>query len=268
VVELVLVPVTVLASDGTPLRDLSSEEFSLFEDDARQQVATFDSDTAQVSLVFGLDCSGSMQNVLPFVKAAAITFLQKLPPRFSAAFFAFDERPGPLVDFTLDRSHLYYEIGRRQARGTGTAILGACRAALSALRSRAGRKAAAIFTDGEETQLPEESHALAARELADEARRADVEIHFVVYGRETRSPLTEAIASGTGGESLPGGSPRRVSEAFSRIGARLGAQYTLGYRPRTPATPGSWRRLRVEVARPGASVAARPGWGVPGAPGS
>lgn len=262
-IELILVPVSVRDPSGLPVRGLSREDFLLFEDGVPRPIATFDSEATPVSLVFGLDCSGSMQRYFPFVKGAAVEFVRRLPPVFQISLLAFGKRPEPVGTFTFERSPLYYGIDRLRATGSGTALLDASRAAVNALRRRPGRRAVAIFTDGQDTVVPEEEQDAFASRVLSEARAAGVAFYYVGYGWIGRADLLERIAGGTGGEYLSAGGARRIAAAFDRIANTLDTQYTLGCEIGRAGQPGEWRSLRVEVRRPGVTVAARPGYALP-----
>lgn len=260
-VELVLVPVSVLGPDGLTIRGLAREDFALYENGEAQPIVTFDPEPPPVSLVFGLDCSGSMDRIFPLVKAAAIRFVQRLPSFFSVGLLTFGDSIEMSCDFTLDRDHLFYELNRRRADGSVTPLLGASLSAIEALRSRPGRRAAALFTDGEETAEEPDGQEPLAQKVVARARSAGVEVFFVSYGRSRRADLLERIATETGGEFLPAGSERRITAAFERIARDLGAQYTLGLRPPRDGPAGEWRSLRVEVrGKPATTVTARAGY--------
>src|SRR5262249_56149866 len=53
------------------------------------------------------------------------------------------------------------------------------------------------------------------------------------------------------------------SEAFQRIQADNSTYYLLGYSPSNTSSNGRFRRIRVEVDRPGMRVEARPGYFAP-----
>lgn len=262
-VELVLVPVSVHGPDGLPVRGLTREDFVLSEDGVRQETASFDAEPTPVSLVFGLDCSGSMDKYLPFVKAAAIRFVERLPRVFSVSLMPFADTAERGSEFTDNRDHIFYEINRQKANGGGTGLLDATRSAVASLRRRPGRRAVVIFTDGGENIVPEEEMSDAAAAVLLDARSAGAMVFYVGYGWVGRTDLLDRIAAGTGGQSVPAGSERRITEAFDRIARTLGSQYTLGYIPH-PGRPGEWRPIRVEVRRPAVTVSARPGYLVAG----
>src|SRR5207247_6920742 len=102
--------------------------------------------------------------------------------------------------------------------------------------------------------------AAAAPDVLANDRAASAPVFLVSYGRTARNGALEALAHESGGEYLPAASPRKILDAFSRIGRRLGAQYTLGYEPDGPPRPGQWRSIHVALRRPSLTVFARQGW--------
>lgn len=262
-VDLILVPVSVRDAQGRPVQDLAKEDFRLFDNGVPRSITVFDAQPTPVSLVFGLDCSGSMQRYFPFVRAAAVEFIRQLPSAFQVSLLTFAEKTERVCDFTFDRSHLYYAIDRSKATGNETALLDASRRALDALRRRPGRRAVVVFTDGTDTLVPdEEQDAFASRVLTD-ARAAGVAFYYVGYGLIEKADLLARIAEGTGGEYVTAGGGRKIAEAFHRIGRTLETQYTLGCEAIGSSRPGEWRSLRVEVRRYGITVTARPGYASP-----
>src|SRR5262245_14165718 len=261
-VELVLVPVSIREPDGTPIAGLQREDFTLFEAGAPQEIATFDRDPTPVSIVFGVDTSGSMEPYLAFVKAAAIRFVQRIPPVFDVSLVSFADVTTRRCDFTKDRRHLYYELNTLRANGGATAILDATREAIAAVSRRPGRRAVVIFTDGEENAVePEDIEAVEDRTIR-AARAADVTVYYVGYGWVELPQMLEQVAAATGGEYLAAGRERKITQSFDAIARALDSQYTLGYVPR-PGRPGEWRPIKVEVRHTPAQVVARAGYLVP-----
>jgi Ca-activated chloride channel family protein len=259
-VELVLVPVSVHDRDGKPVLGLEREDFVLYEEGERREIATFDRDSTPVAMTFSLDCSGSMYSLFPFVKATAIAFLQRLPPQFRIALFAFGESARRKADFSEKRDHLYYEIGRLKADGGETALFEATSAAIAALHGSGGRRVAILFTDGDDTLVEKENEPAVGVKLVQRARTEGVMIVYVVYGEPRQTPLLESIARDTGGALIGAGSGRTIASAFQDVARELTSQYTLGIAPSRAAGEAAWRSLRVEVDRPGLSVSARPGY--------
>jgi len=261
-VELVLVPVSIRDAAGLPIAGLTREDFTLYENGVRQEVATFDREPTPVSILFGVDTSGSMDQYLTFVKAAAIRFVERIPRAFAVSLVSFADETTTHCGFSGDRKHLYYELDHLRADGGGTAILDATREAISAVARRPGRRAVVLFTDGEDNAVAPEERLRAEQTVVTGARASGVTVYYVGYGWVARTGMLDRIARATGGAYLAAGRERRITEAFDAIARTLDSQYTLGYVPR-PGSPGEWRPIAVEVRRASVQVAARPGYLVP-----
>lgn len=262
-VELVLVPVSIRDAAGVPVAGLTREDFTLYEDGVPQEIATFDREPTPVSIIFGVDTSGSMDQYLMFVKAAAIRFVERIPRVFAVSLVSFADETTTRCGFSESRKHLFYELDRLKADGGGTAIVGATREAIGAVARRPGRHAVVLFTDGEENTVAPEDRRQAAETVVREARAADVTVYYVGYGWVVHPQMLEKIATATGGSYLAAGHERKITEAFDGIAHALDSQYTLGYVPR-PGPAGEWRPIAVEVRRePLVQIAARAGYLVP-----
>src|SRR6516225_3150748 len=77
---------------------------------------------------------------------------------------------------------------------------------------------------------------------------------------ETRETLA-ALAADTGGRTFY--DTNDFSQAFQRIQADNSTYYLLGYSPSNTKSDGRFRRIRVEVARPGVRAQVRPGYFAP-----
>lgn len=76
-----------------------------------------------------------------------------------------------------------------------------------------------------------------------------------------RNPLAIA-ATATGGMNLGTFKERTLEKALDMIGGQLHAEYTITYRP-TGVQAGGYHEIKIQVARPGLTVRARPGYYLP-----
>lgn len=67
----------------------------------------------------------------------------------------------------------------------------------------------------------------------------------------------------TGGHVYPVESLQQLAPAFTQIAAELRTQYSLAYYPSNEKHDGQWRRVRIEVKKPGLKAQARPGYRAP-----
>src|ERR1700734_4150701 len=78
--QMVLIPVSVTDHNGKTIEGLRAQNFSVFEDQAPQQIVSFTAEDAPCSVGLVLDISGSMRNSLELAKGVAHSFLQTANP--------------------------------------------------------------------------------------------------------------------------------------------------------------------------------------------
>src|SRR5687768_383853 len=101
-----LVAVPVIASDrnGLYIPDLKAAEFTIYEDDIRQEVAYFATVKEPFHVVLMLDTSASTQDKLSQIQRAAVAFVEQLQPADRVSVISFDEQIRTLIGFTNNRA--------------------------------------------------------------------------------------------------------------------------------------------------------------------
>lgn len=145
--DLVTTPVVASNRDGMYVPDLRKEEFLVFENDVKQEVAFFATVSAPFHVVLMLDTSASTQQKLQQIQEAAIAFVAQLQNADRVKVISFDDTVKDLNVFTSDKLLLDAAI-RRTSSGRGTKLYDAMQSALSALYPIKGRKAIVLFSDG------------------------------------------------------------------------------------------------------------------------
>jgi VWFA-related protein len=161
-------------------------------------------------------------------------------------------------------------------------LFDAVSAALDGLSSVSGRKSVLLFSEG----FTHERDEKAFRDLVTASRRRNAPIYFVDVRRLTAGFAADSRQQGglsmatrpidleestgaavaaeeTGGFSLR--NPNNLEEGVSRISREASSYYLLGYSSTNPDADGEYRRLEVEVRRPGLNVRARKGYYAPSA---
>ena len=144
-----LVTVPVIATDigGLYLPDLRQEDFNIFEDGIKQDVAFFATISAPFHVILMLDTSASTEASLGQIQRAAFAFVQQLQANDQVKIISFDDELRELCEFTNDRNELKAAINTTRS-GKGTRLYDAFDLALSSIRNIQGRKAIVLFTDG------------------------------------------------------------------------------------------------------------------------
>ena len=131
------------------------------------------------------------------------------------------------------------------------------------LGSEAGRKAAILLTDAEDT-----GSKVRLEEAVEAAQRSDAVIHVILITDFGASfgygPGVAAKMSGdTGGRVVNVRSAKSLEKAFDEISEELRSQYVLGYYPTNGKRDGAFRKIKVQVTRPDAKILARKGYYAP-----
>jgi VWFA-related protein len=125
------------------------------------------------------------------------------------------------------------------------------------------RRAIIVLSDGMDTY---------SGRSADKALKAALAVNALIYtvdmsatdtnGKERaqNQGVLRNFAEKTGGTfiSTPGGIAMR--DAFRKIVAELGSQYTISYQPKNTAKDGKWRAIEVRIAKPNLSIRTRKGY--------
>jgi len=145
--NLVTIPVIASTRAGVYVADLGKEDFSVFEDGVKQELAFFATVNAPFHVVLTLDTSASTQEKLSRIQDAAIAFVEQLQAGDRVKVISFDDEVRDLNDFSSDKSLLRAAI-KRTRPGMNTKLYDAMELSLAALYPIKGRKAIVLFTDG------------------------------------------------------------------------------------------------------------------------
>jgi VWFA-related protein len=286
--NLVNVFVTARDKKNTVLTDLKQEDFKVSEDGVEQKVAFFSKDmNLPITLAILIDTSGSMQNSLGAEQDAASRFVKTvMRKKDEALVISFDFDVNLLADFTEDSDVLQRGIHRAtisavssggvvtpgtvpQGQNGGTDLYDAVYLAChDELATEAGRKAVVVLSDAEDT-----GSKVSLKESIEAAQRSDAVIHFLRLSDEpfyfqmgmsySGSSVARQMADETGGREIEIKSEKNLEAAFALISEELRSQYVVGYYPSNTKHDGTFRKIKVEVARPDTKILARKGYYAP-----
>jgi Ca-activated chloride channel family protein len=269
-VDLVSLSVTVTDGSGRFLTDLQQQDFTVFEDGARQDVSFFNRTNLPIALAILFDTSTSMEEKLATAQEAASGFARRLRPEDLGELIEFNSRARVAQDFTNDAVALEAAIRQTTASGS-TSLYNAVYIALKDLKKarvqRAGdirRQAIVLLTDGEDT-----SSLIGFDQVLDVAKRSETAIYAIgLSGRgeagskgfkEAEFVLKE-LTSETGGRVFFTPKAEELESIYGRIADELSSQYLIGYTSRNPKRDGAWRRVVVRVDRPNATARTKQGY--------
>src|ERR1035438_1403222 len=147
-VDMVLVPVTITDPLNRLVTGLDRENFSLFEGKDQQEIKTFSSEDAPVSIGVIFDMSGSMGSKIERAREAVVEFFKTANPQDEFFMITFADKPEELSDFTSSvddiQGRLLYTIPRGR-----TALLDAIYLGVTKMRqAKYPKKALLVISDG------------------------------------------------------------------------------------------------------------------------
>jgi Ca-activated chloride channel homolog len=252
-VNMVLVPVTITDPMNRLVTGLDRENFKVFEGREQQEIKTFSSEDAPVSIGVIFDMSGSMGSKIDRAREAVSEFFKTANPQDEFFVIAFSETPDEIADFTTSvddiQGRLLYTIPKGR-----TALLDAIYLGVSKMRqAKYPKKAMLIISDGGDNHSR-----YTEGEIRSMVKEADVLIYAIgIYdhsfaseeerlGPELLSDVTEL----TGGRAFTIDNPNDLADVSTKIGIELRNQYVIGYRPKSSVHDGQWRKIKVKLLPP------------------
>jgi Ca-activated chloride channel family protein len=252
-VDLVLVPVTITDPMNRLVTGLERENFQLFEGSSKEEIKSFSSEDAPVSLGVIFDASGSMSSKMDRAKDAVMEFFKTANPQDEFFMVEFSDEPEVVNDFTSSvdeiQNKLVFTVPRKR-----TALLDAIYMGVSKMRqAKYAKKALLIISDGGDNHSR-----YTEGEIKALVKEADVMVYAIgIYDRyfqtqeEQLGPaLLGEIAELTGARAFTVENPNDLADVATKIGVELRNQYVLGYRPSKVVRDGKWRKIKVKLLPP------------------
>lgn len=284
--SIVRLNVGVVDAKGKPITSLNKEDFTIYEDGVKQNIARFEPTVAPFSLVLVLDMSGSTLGFRQTIQQSALRFIDALAPDDRIAVVEFYDKVNLRSDFTLNRKIVADSILAANGRGK-TQLYKALDFALGKLAGEGKRrKAIIVLTDGVDTGLrdadrsflekfketeianaikPEASDALnrilnksdaqgvtiypLTLPTGDPARLAEPTPVQIAMFSAARSRL-QIIADRTGGTLNTINRLEDMGKLYAAVAVDLRALYTVEYQPANNKRDGKWRTIKIEVNNP------------------
>jgi len=252
-VNLVLVPVTITDPMNRLVTGLDRDNFNLFEGKDQQEIKTFSSEDAPVSLGVIFDMSGSMTSKIDRAREAVIEFFKTANPQDEFFMITFADRPEEISDFTSSVEDIQGKLIYTIPKGR-TALLDAIYLGVTKMRqAKYPKKALLIISDGGDNHSR-----YTEGEIRSVVKEADVLIyaigiydHYFPTEEERLGPaLLSDVTELTGGRAFTIDNPNDLADVSTKIGIELRNQYVLGYRPTNPVHDGKWRKIKVKLNPP------------------
>jgi Ca-activated chloride channel homolog len=255
--DLVLLDVTVIDQNNTPVMSLKKEDFSVYEDKVKQTVDNVSREEVPVSFGLVIDTSGSMRTKLQTVSDASVSLIKQMRVDDEAFVASFKAEPELVQDFTADRRELEDAISELYTSG-GTALLDAiiATADYAQEKGKRRRKALVVISDG-----LEKNSSVKEKEVMEAIKEDEVQVYLVGFIDEEmeekslfgKSPAKKAkellsrIADDSGGRAY---FPKDISEIpaiAAQIAKDLRTQYVVSYYPSNDKRDGTFRNIQVSV---------------------
>ncbi len=242
---------------GKVFGGLQKQDFEIYEENVKQQLAYFSQDQLPLSVLLLLDISRSLRPIIQQVGEGATNALRQLKPEDEVAVMAFADYSKLLQPFTKDRSVVAQKIteASETSLGDGTFMNEALYNAAQEMNKAtnpANRRAIIVITD---------NIAPASGEYGVQRVTSDLlESGTVVYGLIVRAAIgkffnimsfgkihgVNSYCEETGGEVL-GANRQEVDSRLGEMFTRLRTRYTLGYRPPEMNEEGAFRSVRIKL---------------------
>jgi len=280
--SLVTIHANVIRRDGKPAPSLRQEDFSVYEDGVKQDLAVFEPVDRPFTIVLLIDVSGSVRPRLKEIAEAANVLVKSLKDDDQIVALTFGSETQEVLKLTKvrDLSHDRMTL----LPGGSTRLYDAVDLVIAKyLRRLPGRKAVVMLTDGLDgilTNGPGWGSFIAdsTRNLRD-AEELDALFYAVQYNtwiepinrvpkgmkaedlrklwEERSTEYLQGLAYKTGGRVFRADSVTDLTPAFASVVEELSRQYSLGYYPRRVSRDGERRLIKVRVNSPDLVVRAR-----------
>lgn len=286
-VDLVLVPVSVRASDGRIVSDLQLSDFTVLEDGQPQAVSEFDVEPRPLSAAVLVD-TGATGPALRSIAASGISLSEAFSDQDEVALYRYDHVFFKLSDFGSDDATLekamkpiasIAEKQPGQARIKGVPLADRLPKVLRKVLTYGGRDVKvlhdSVFTAMQDL-IPRSNERRKILVLISDGQESGQNSHtqesnlglllkhgIQVYGITLDGAILEgslsrlhSYAKATGGDVYRGRNLRNMENAYGRITEQARYQYVLGYVSRNapPAELPVTRKIEVQVRRADVSV--------------
>ena len=250
-VNVVELPVSVSDRTGTPIADLTQNDFTVLENGKPQTITSF-SFAADLPIAVGvlLDHSGSMVERMDDAKTAAVDFFKSIVRPGDRAFIApFASDPSKDMPFVSHVATLEAQVNAIPTAGGGTSLYDAVVTGLYRFRNLQGRKALIVISDGDDT-----TSRLTYDDMLAYARSARVPLYFIGIGMRMGGGAMRSMAAESGGVAYFIRNTKQLPETYRQLEEELRSQYLLSYRTESSLKDQEYRTVEVKVNRPDARV--------------
>jgi len=284
-VNLVVIDAQVLKKKThQPVLSLGVQDFSLFENGMKQEIASLSQDQLPLSVVFLFDLTDSVRPVLESLAGGALQALQHLKPEDKAAVMVYSASTRLLQDFTTDHNLVATAIRKASRMESGEAAFfneAIFQAAEQAARAGSNDRRVILWLTDNVPNIPsEEVRRQYGRSVPEGSLHTEKEAMAelfktgaAVFTLLQQSEISEneytrhrsdsmfilsrlqyppgdvfKYTQQTGGEVVESYSTRKVALAMAGLIDQIRTRYALGYHPRDDDPQPTFRQIRLEIA--------------------
>lgn len=279
--KLVNVNAKVLNASGQALTNLSKDDFTLFENNIKQEISYFAPVTAPINLILLLDYSSSTNDKQKLMREAAKKFVDSLGANDQVAVAVFGRKMKLIQEFTADKKLLKKQIGDIDYDASGTAYYDSMWSTLDLFKaSTTSRNAIVVLTDGVDNHISRPKAYLTKHsfnELLERIAEEDVTIYPLYMdteeevvvrkkGRDTHETYATArqqlksVAEQTGGTLYHVADIKDLSGVYAQVANELRTIYSLAFSSSNENSKKEWRTLKLTVNQQGAVTKTKKGY--------
>jgi Ca-activated chloride channel family protein len=255
-VNMVIINVTVTDPYDRIVTGLDRAHFQVYDEKVEQDILTFSTEDAPISVGLVFDTSGSMGSKIHKAKEAALQFFKTSNPQDEFMLISFSERPNLVAPFTSKYENVQDRLIFVKEGGK-TALLDALYLGLSEMKkATTSRKALLVISDGGDNHSR-----YTENDVKRAVRESDVQIYSVGIfeplsarartPEEARGPgLLAELSEVSGGRMFSVEDANELPDIMEKISVELRNQYVIGYKPSNLVRDGRWRRIRLRLNPP------------------
>jgi Ca-activated chloride channel homolog len=293
-VDMVVLGFTVIDQKGKYVNGLKPKDFTVYEDDIAEKLATFaEGNHAPLQVLAGgetrplhvdpadggetnvvdlrsagtgtnvfvlFDTSNYMYRGFVYASDAIADFIRGLDRADSVAVYTYSRNLNRVVPLNRDRGNAIAGL-RKAVAGDDSALYNSLLLTLRDAATVPGRKVVIVFSNG-----PDNASMVAPDDVRAVAEDEGIPIYVISTNEVTKDPISsnifKRISTTTGGKSYFAKTWQKQVEAFESIREDLGNSYTVTYYPQPNPNEG-FRTIRVELSSEAMrkyKIRARPGY--------
>jgi Ca-activated chloride channel family protein len=246
--DLVTLNVAVTNKNGVFTPGLKPQDFEVFEDGVRQEIAFFSEEDIPLDVGILLDTSGSLAKFQDPCLEAAREFIQASHQDDNFCFMTFSKRV--IVQAELaDGDTVINRLRLTKPAGT-TAFYDAVYFGLEKIgQGKHLKRALLVISDGQDN-VSRYGYEVMMKLL----KETDAQVYCIGIGDTSSAGdpyygklLLKDLAEMTGGRAFFPKKPGEIEAAISRIAVLLRRQYSIGYYPSESGQSKRWRKLKVSI---------------------